>query len=101
VRHFAAWQSFFIGQWRKLFTMTMHEAIRLGLLTPEELDAVELRIIPPPLAVRNRHVDALADAIYFDRGALSARELARRDHADPEQMQRERATETTPEGGRP
>jgi capsid protein len=93
VRHFAAWQSFFVGAWQKLFAMVMQEAIRLGLLTAEELEQVTLQITPPPLAVRNRHVEALADAVYFDRGALSARELARRDHADPELMQRERKEE--------
>ena len=93
VRHFAAWQSYFIGQWQKLFSMAMREALRLGLVSAEELAQVELRIVPPPLAVRNRHADAQADAIYFDRGALSARELARRDHVDPEQMRRERADE--------
>jgi capsid protein len=93
VRHFAAWQSFFVGQWQKLFAMVMQEAIRLNLLSAEELEQVTLQITPPPLAVRNRHVEALADAVYFDRGALSARELARRDHADPELMQRERKEE--------
>jgi capsid protein len=93
VRHFAAWQSFFIGQWQKLFGMVMREAARLDLVNAAELAQVELCIVPPPLAVRNRHADAQADAIYFDRGALSARELARRDHVDPEQMRRERAEE--------
>lgn len=93
VRHFAAWQSFFIGQWRKLFRQVMAEAVRLGLATAEEARAARLNIIPPPLAVRQRLEEARADAIYFDRGVLSRRELARRDQADPDQMSRERAAE--------
>ena len=93
VRHFAAWQAFFAGQWRKLFRMLMGEAVRLGLLTAGEAGRVALQITPPPLAVRDRHREAQADALYYDRGALSARELARRDHADPDLMQRERRAE--------
>lgn len=96
VRHFAAWQSFFIGQWQKLFGMVMADAVRLGLLHPDEFERLDLRIVPPPLAVRDRYADALADAVYFDRGALSLQELARRDHADPEQMRREREQEKKP-----
>jgi capsid protein len=90
LRHFAAWQAFFIGQWQQLFGMVLREAVRLGLMTAEETREVQLQITPPPLMSRNRTQEAQADAIYFDRGALSARELARRDGADPDQMQRER-----------
>jgi capsid protein len=100
VRHFAAWQAFFIGQWQKLFQMVMAEAVRLGLLdlspTPPRFGeglGVGLHLTPPPLAVRNRHAEAQADALYFDRGALSARELARRDGADAERMRKERVEE--------
>ncbi len=96
VRHFAAWQAFFAGQWLKLFRMVLGEAVWLGLLDAAEADAVTLQITPPPLAVRNRHQEAQADAIYYDRGALSARELARRDAADPDRMQRERDAENQP-----
>jgi capsid protein len=93
VRHFAAWQAFFIGQWQNLFRMVLDEAVRLGLITPLEARHVTLHITPPPLAVRNRHAEAQADALYYDRGALSARELARRDGADAERMRRERGEE--------
>jgi capsid protein len=93
VRHFAAWQSYFIGQWQKLFGMVIKEAVRLELLMPQEAGQLALRIVPPPLAVRDRRAEALADAIYYDRGAISLQELARRDHADPEQMRREREQE--------
>jgi capsid protein len=93
VRQFAAWQAFFAGQWRKLFRLVLAEAVRLGLVRRADADRADLRVIPPPLAVRDRHKEAQADALYYDRGALSARELARRDHADPDLMQRERATE--------
>ena len=93
VRHFASWQAFFIGQWQKLFRLVMAEAVRLGYLTSLEADQVSLHLTPPSLAVRNRHVEALADAVYFDRGALSRQELARRDQADPAQMQKERSQE--------
>ena len=98
VRHFAAWQAFFIGQWQKLFHMVMSEAVRMGHLSPThprfgEGPGVGLHITPPPLAVRSRHAEAQADALYYDRGALSARELARRDGADAERMRREREEE--------
>jgi len=93
VRHFAAWQRFFMGQWQKLFALVMREAEWLGLLERGESRHWRLQITPPPLAVRNRHEEAQADALYYDRGALSARELARRDHADPERMVRERREE--------
>ena len=102
VRCFATWQSFFIGQWRKLFAMVSREAVRLGLLTAAEARQVELELTPQPLAVRNRLEEAQASAIYFDRGALSRQELARRDFADPEQMDCERGdvpVATRPERG--
>jgi capsid protein len=89
LRYFAAWQAFFIGQWQKLFRMVLGEAVALRLLTATEARQVSLEITPPALAVRDRHTEAQADALYFDRGALSSRELARRDGADPEVMQRE------------
>ncbi len=94
VKLFASWQAFFIGQWQTLFLLVMNEAVRLGLLPAEALDHVRLRITPPAVAVRNRKDDAEADAIYFDRGALSRRELSRRDQADPTVMDRERGEET-------
>lgn len=90
VRLFASWQAFFIGQWQTLFRLVMQEAVRLGLLPAASLLSIRLHITPPAVAVRNRKEDAQADAIYFDRGALSRRELARRDHADPVVMERER-----------
>jgi capsid protein len=96
VRRFAAWQSYFIGHWQKLFRMAMAEAVRLGLLTADQIERLELRITPPPLAVRDRYADALADAVYFDRGAISLQELARRDRVDPQQMRREREQEKKP-----
>jgi capsid protein len=93
VRHFAAWQAFFIGQWQLLFDRVLVEAERLGLLLPGERQAVVLHLTPPPLTGRNRWEEAQADAVYYDRGALSARELARRNHVDPEAMRRERQQE--------
>jgi len=95
VRLFESWQAFFIGQWQTLFRLVMNEAVRLGLLPLEALEHVRLRITPPAVAVRNRKDDAEADAIYFDRGALSRRELSRRDQADPTVMEQERAEEMT------
>lgn len=89
VRLFESWQAFFIGQWQTLFRLVMNEAVRLGLLPAEALDQLRLRIHPPAVAVRNRKSDAEADALYFDRGAISRRELARRDQVDPDVMERE------------
>lgn len=93
---FAAWQSFFAGQWRRLFALVMNDAVRLGLATPAEAAAVELKLTPPPVAVRDRLSEAQADAVYFDRGAFSVRELCRRGQADPDQMERERARSMPP-----
>lgn len=99
VRHFAAWQTFFIGQWRKLFRMVMHEAVRLRWLDLEDLPHLDLCLTPPTLAVRQRLEEAQADAIYFDRGVLSRQELARRDHADADLMRRERGQEAASAAG--
>jgi capsid protein len=93
VRHFAAWQAFFVGHWQRLFDRVLGEAVRLGELTAAERRAVRLHLTPPPLAVRNRHHEALADAVYFRHGALSRRELSRRERVDPDLMARERAAE--------
>ena len=69
------------------------KARAMGLLTAAQVQMVRLRIVPPAVAVRNRKEEAEADAMYFDRGALSRRELARRDHVDPAVMERERGNE--------
>ena len=72
----------------------LREAVALGLLRAADARSVVLDLTPPNLAVRDRHHEAQADALYFDRGALSAQELARRDGADPDVMQRERKEES-------
>lgn len=94
VRLFASWQAFFIGQWQALFRLVMQEAVRLMLLPANALPYLHVTITPPAVAVRKRKEEAEADAIYFDRGALSRRELARRDRVDPSTMEREKQEES-------
>jgi predicted amidohydrolase YtcJ len=58
-----------------------------GHLPAEALTAVEIRAIPPSLAVRDRLKDAQADQILLRNGAMSVQTMAMRHGLDPEQEQ--------------
>jgi len=62
-------------------------AVAAGRLPGEALAAVDIRAIPPTLAVRDRLKDAQADQILLRNGAMSVQTMAMRHGLDPEQEQ--------------
>jgi hypothetical protein len=83
----------------KLFERLQHEMIEddlavmhrvlqtaadAGRLPPEALTAVDLRAIPPTLAVRDRLRDAQADQILLRNGAMTTETMALRHGLEPE-----------------
>ena len=71
-----------------LLWRVMRHAVEAGRLPAEVLGAVEIRGIPPTLAVRDRLKDAQADQILLRNGAMSVQTMALRHGLDPEQEQR-------------
>ena len=72
----------------ELLWRVVHRSVASGLLSPEALDAVDIRGIPPHLAVRDRLKDAQADQILLRNGAMSVQTMALRHGLDPEQEER-------------
>ncbi|MHC4398611.1 MAG: phage portal protein [Planctomycetota bacterium] len=62
-------------------------AVEAGRLPAEVLIAVEIQGIPPSLAVRDRHKEALADQILVHNKAMSTQTMAMRHGLDPEREQ--------------
>lgn len=71
-----------------LLWRVVHHAVEAGRLPAEALAAVDIRGIPPTLAVRDRLKDAQADQILVRNGAMSVQTMAMRNGLDPEQEQR-------------
>ncbi len=69
----------------ELFGRVVRNAVASGRLPVEALDAVDIRGIPPRLAVRDRLKDAQADQILVRNGAMSVATMAMRHGLDPEQ----------------
>ena len=65
----------------------LRHAVEAGRLPSEALVAVDIRGIPPTLAVRDRLKDAQADQILVRNGAMSVATMAMRSGLDPEQEQ--------------
>lgn len=63
-------------------------AVSSGRLPPDALTAVDIRGIPPSLAVRDRLKDAQADQILVRNGAMSVATMSLRNGLDPEQEER-------------
>jgi hypothetical protein len=59
-------------------------AIAAGRLPPDALSSVEIRGIPPTLAVRDRLRDAQADQILLKSGAMSVQTMSLRHGLDPD-----------------
>ena len=59
-----------------------------GRLPTDALVAIDIRSIPPSLAVRDRLKDAQADQILVRNGAMSVATMAMRSGLDPEQEER-------------
>jgi capsid protein len=72
----------------ELFRRVLRHAVYAGRLSSEALAAVDIRGIPPTLAVRDRLKDAQADQILVRNGAMSVATMAMRSGLDPEQEER-------------
>ncbi len=70
----------------ELLWRVIHHAIDSGRLPAEVVTAVEIRGIPPRLAVRDRLKDAQADQILVRNGAMSAATMALRHGLEPEEV---------------
>ena len=71
----------------ELLWRVVGHAVDSGRLPTEALTAVDIRGIPPTLAVRDRLKDAQADQILVRSGAMSVQTMALRNGLDPEQEQ--------------
>jgi hypothetical protein len=71
----------------ELLYRVMGHAVEAGRLPAESLAAIEIRGVPPPLAVRDRLKDAQADQILLRSGAMSVETMAVRNGLDPQQEQ--------------
>ncbi len=84
---------FFADEWERLWRWVLSQHIAQGQL-PEELFArIEPEWTFPNLVARDRPKERQADVQLANAGILSKAEVARRDNADPRQMQAEIATE--------
>lgn len=80
----------------ELFGRVVRNAVSVGRLPVEALAAVEIRGIPPTLAVRDRLKDSQADQILVRNGAMSAATMALRAGLDPEQEERAIGRQASP-----
>ncbi len=72
----------------ELLRRVVQNAVITGRLPPDSLTAIDIRGIPPTLAVRDRLKDAQADQILVRNGAMSVATMALRGGLDPEQEER-------------
>ncbi|MEN6558301.1 MAG: phage portal protein [Thermoguttaceae bacterium] len=71
-----------------LLWQAVRHAVASGRAPAAAIDEVEIRGIPPRLAVRDRLKDAQADQILVKNGAMSVQTMAMRHGLNPEQEQR-------------
>ncbi len=71
----------------ELFQRILWHAVEAGRLPSDALRSVDIRGIPPTLAVRDRLKEAQADQILLRNGAMSIATMAMRNGLDPEQEQ--------------
>jgi hypothetical protein len=88
VKMFDRLQHEMLGDDLELLGCVVRHAVESGRLPAESLTAVEIRGIPPTLAVRDRLKDAQADQILVRNGAMSVQTMAMRNGLDPSQEQR-------------
>jgi len=67
-----------------LMRRVVFHAVEAGRLPAEAITAVDIRGIPPTLAVRDRLKDAQADQILVRNGAMSVQTMSMRNGLDPE-----------------
>ena len=87
VKMFDRLQHEMLGDDIELLWRVLRHAVEAGRLPAEALVAVDIRGIPPTLAVRDRLKDAQADQILVRNGAMSVATMAMRNGLDPEQEQ--------------
>ena len=85
VRMFERLQRDMIEEDLELLQRALGHAVDAGRLASEALSRVEVRAIPPTLAVRDRLRDAQADQILVRSGAMSVQTMALRHGLDAEQ----------------
>jgi len=93
VKLFQSEQEFFAGEFNRLWQMVMTEAVSLNRLPENILEHVAPQWSFPKLITRDRPREREADVKLVEANVLSRAEIARRDNADAEQMQREIAAE--------
>jgi hypothetical protein len=71
-----------------LLHRVLAHAVSTGRLPAEALTSIDIRGIPPALAVRDRLKDAQADQILVRNGAMSIATMSLRAGLDPEQEER-------------
>lgn len=71
----------------ELFRRILWHAVEAGRLPSDALRSVDIRGIPPTLAVRDRLKEAQADQILLRNGAMSIATMSMRNGLDPEQEQ--------------
>jgi capsid protein len=72
----------------ELLHRVVQNAVIAGRLPSDALTTIDIRGIPPTLAVRDRLKDAQADQILVRNGAMSVATMALRSGLDPEQEER-------------
>lgn len=93
VKFFQSQQQFFAGEFQRIWSWVMEEAIVHGHLPEDFFSRVEVKWSFPPLVNRDRPRERMADARLVESGILSRAEVARRDGVDPVTMKREREEE--------
>ncbi|MEZ6065157.1 MAG: phage portal protein [Planctomycetaceae bacterium] len=93
VKLFQSEQSYFAGEWNRLWRWIMVEAVQLGLLPGNFFDRVVPEWTFPQLVNRDRPRERMADVRLVESRVLSRAEIARREGADPTRMRGEIASE--------
>ncbi|HUT11865.1 MAG TPA: phage portal protein [Thermoguttaceae bacterium] len=84
VKMFGRLQQEMIEEDEEVMWRALGGAVEAGRLPPETLTSLDVRGIPPTLAVRDRLKDAQADQILLRNGAMSVQTMAMRHGLDPD-----------------
>jgi len=83
VKMFERLQHEMIEDDREVIRRVLSASVEAGRLPPETLTAIDVQIIPPTLAVRDRLKDAQADQILVRNGAMPPETMALRHGLEP------------------
>ncbi len=89
VKLFESEQSFFTKEFSALWRWVMSEAVRQRLLPEHFFERITISWTFPQLINRDRPRERIADVHLIKEKVLSRAEIARRDNADPNLMQKE------------